>query len=89
MSHEVFTEPWARAWAGELRSSDAYRRAARTWEGSLLLEMTDPAIALINELFAAYEEMPFGLELEEFTDFAMAQFQRRFARIEKARVAAA
>ncbi len=59
MSHEVFTEPWARAWAGELRSSDAYRRAARTWE------------------------------LEEFTDFAMVQFQRRFARIEKARVAAA
>lgn len=48
MSHEVFTEPWARSWAGELRGSDAYRRAARRWEG-------------------------------------MAQFQRRFDRIEKAR----
>ncbi len=45
MGHEVFTEPWARAWAGELRASDAYRRAARTWEGSLLLEMAADAEA--------------------------------------------
>ncbi len=55
MSHEVFTQPWARAWAGELDAS------------------------------AAYDVMPFGLEQAEFTDFATAQFQRRFARIEKAR----
>ena len=41
------------------------------------------AIQLIHELFAAYETLPFGLELSEFTDFAMAQFQRRYKRIEK------
>ena len=40
MSHEVFSEPWARAWADEIRGSDDYRRAARKWEGSLVLEMT-------------------------------------------------
>lgn len=41
------------------------------------------AIGLINEMFEAYETMPFGLRLEEFTDFAMTQFQRRSQRIEK------
>lgn len=40
MSHEVFTDPWAKAWADELRDSEAYRDAARSWEGSILLEMT-------------------------------------------------
>ncbi len=39
MSLEVFTQPWARAWADELRSSLAYRRAALKWEGSLMIEM--------------------------------------------------
>ncbi|MEM8997882.1 MAG: ribonucleotide-diphosphate reductase, partial [Acidobacteriota bacterium] len=43
------------------------------------------AIGVINELFATYDELPFGLELEAFTDFAMGQFQRRFRRIERAR----
>lgn len=41
------------------------------------------AIGLINEMFEAYETMPFGLQLEEFTDFALTQFQRRSQRIEK------
>lgn len=35
--------------------------------------------------FEQYETLPFGLELETFTSFAMSQFQRRYARIEKAR----
>ncbi len=48
-------------------------------------EMLPPAIGLIHELFEAYEEMPFGLELEAFTDFAMGQFQKRMKRIERAR----
>lgn len=39
MSLEVFTEPWAEAWADELKSSDAYRQAAAKWEGSLVIEM--------------------------------------------------
>jgi ribonucleoside-diphosphate reductase beta chain len=60
MSHEVFTEPWARAWAGELRGSDPYRRAARKWEGSLVLEMaTDPAAAVAAER-AVYADLWHG-----------------------------
>lgn len=38
MSHEVFTASWAEAWAEEIRRSDKYRKAAATWEGSLVLE---------------------------------------------------
>ena len=43
------------------------------------------ALDLIREMFDRYDAMPFGLRLEEFSDFATAQFQRRFERIEKAR----
>ncbi len=43
------------------------------------------AIGTVGEIFAQYDSMPFGLELETFTGFAMNQFQRRYARIEKAR----
>lgn len=43
------------------------------------------AIGVIPEIFVRYDPMPFGLQMEEFTDFAMAQFQHRFARIERAR----
>lgn len=39
--HEVFTAPWVLAWADEIRGSDAYRKAAASWEGSLALAMTD------------------------------------------------
>lgn len=48
-------------------------------------QLLGPAIGIIGEFFAAYEVMPFGLELEEFTDFATRQFQHRFERIERAR----
>jgi len=48
-------------------------------------ELLEPAIALIHELFSAYEVVPFGLRLETFVEYAMAQFSRRFTRIEKAR----
>ena len=40
MRHLAFGRSWADAWAAELRASDAYREAAATWEGSLVLEMT-------------------------------------------------
>lgn len=37
--HEVFDDAWVAAWVEELKGSDAYRRAAATWEGSLALAM--------------------------------------------------
>lgn len=47
-------------------------------------ELLIPALGIIHETFEPYESMPFGLVLEDFTDFAMIQFQRRLSRIEKA-----
>ena len=50
-----------------------------------MTELLPLAIGLIGEIFERYETMPFGLDLDDFTNFAMTQFQRRFQRIEKAR----
>ncbi len=35
---EIFTDPWARAWGERLNESEAYREAAESWEGAVLLE---------------------------------------------------
>lgn len=47
--------------------------------------LLDPALAIIDEIFEAYEEVPFGLRQEDFTEFALDQFRRRLARLERAR----
>jgi ribonucleoside-diphosphate reductase beta chain len=47
--------------------------------------LLEPAMGMIAEIFAAYPAMPFGLRMEEFADFALAQFGRRVARLERAR----
>ena len=44
-----------------------------------------PAVQVIGEIFANYEVMPFGLQEDEFIQYAIGQFSRRFERIEKAR----
>jgi ribonucleoside-diphosphate reductase beta chain len=50
-----------------------------------LNQLLQPALAIIAEVFAAYPEPPFGLRMEEFTDFALDRFSRRVARLERAR----
>jgi ribonucleoside-diphosphate reductase beta chain len=40
---------------------------------------------VIQEIFSAYDEMPFDLALDDFTGFALTQFQRRSRRIEHSR----
>ncbi|HEX6751682.1 MAG TPA: hypothetical protein VF092_30595, partial [Longimicrobium sp.] len=57
------------------------------WETieSRLNELLQPALGIVAEVFAAYDVPPFGLRMEEFTDFALSQFSRRVARLEKAR----
>ena len=41
-----------------------------------------PAMGVIQDIFALYEdEVPFGLKLEDFMEYATGQFQKRFARI--------
>lgn len=40
-------------------------------------------IGVIHEIFDRYKVMPFGLQANDFIDFATEQFQRRYERIEK------
>lgn len=40
-----------------------------------------PAMGVINDIFAAYDPVPFGLKVEDFTTYAMMQFQKRMGRI--------
>lgn len=47
-------------------------------------ELAEVAVGVIPEVFAAYQIMPFGLRIEEFTDYAMSQFQARVRRLERA-----
>jgi len=48
-------------------------------------ELLVPALGVIGDTFAAYEPMPFGLVEADFVDYALGQFQKRIARLEKAR----
>jgi ribonucleoside-diphosphate reductase beta chain len=48
-------------------------------------ELLGPAIGIVDEAFAAYAVVPFGLKPEDFAAYAMAQFQKRMERIAKAR----
>lgn len=44
MPYAVFGEEWVDAWAGEIRASDEYRKAAQRWEWPLVFVLrTDPA----------------------------------------------
>lgn len=44
-----------------------------------------PAIGVIQDAFACYEVVPFGLEETTFTNYAMMQYQKRYERLLKAR----
>jgi ribonucleoside-diphosphate reductase beta chain len=43
------------------------------------------AIGVIGDAFARYEVVPFGLVEDDFVNYAMTQFTKRFERLEKAR----
>ena len=57
------------------------------WEAieTRLNELLPVALGVVGEVFAAYEVPPFGLRMEEFSDFALGHFSKRLARLEKAR----
>lgn len=48
-------------------------------------ELLIHALGVIDDAFACYDVMPFGLRHEDFMDYALGQFQRRIERIERAR----
>jgi ribonucleoside-diphosphate reductase beta chain len=43
------------------------------------------ALGVIGDVFTAYDPMPFGLVEADFIDYGLAQFQKRLARLERAR----
>jgi ribonucleoside-diphosphate reductase beta chain len=47
--------------------------------------LLEPALGVVAETFAAYDVVPFGLKMESFANFALSQFGKRVARLEKAR----
>ncbi|HSR68426.1 MAG TPA: R2-like ligand-binding oxidase [Acidobacteriota bacterium] len=48
-------------------------------------ELLPFALGIVEEVFAAYREPPFQLDLDEFLDYASGQFQARIHRIDQAR----
>jgi ribonucleoside-diphosphate reductase beta chain len=48
-------------------------------------KMLPLALGMIDETLSHYDELPFGITLDEFLGYATVQFQKRYARIEKAR----
>ena len=50
-----------------------------------LNELLPLAMGIVGEVFEPYPVPPFGLKLEDFADFALSQFGKRVARLEKAR----
>ena len=48
-------------------------------------ELLGPALGVVADIFGSYAVMPFGLEAGVFADYAIDQFQKRLARIERAR----
>ena len=57
------------------------------WERieSTMSELLPHAIGMVEEVFDSYEEMPMGLEVGEFVEFSMDQYQKRYERIESSR----
>jgi ribonucleoside-diphosphate reductase beta chain len=43
-----------------------------------------PALGVVTEAFEQYDPVPFGMQVEDFTQYAMMQFQKRYARIASA-----
>lgn len=44
-----------------------------------------PALGVVTEAFACYDPVPFNMEMETFTNYALMQFQKRYDRISRAR----
>ena len=43
------------------------------------------ALGVVGDMFAAYDVVPFGLVEDDFVNYALDQFNRRYTRIERAR----
>lgn len=48
-------------------------------------ELLPLALGMISESLGAYDELPFGLSIDDFAEFATSQFQKRYMRVASAR----
>lgn len=48
-------------------------------------ELLPGALDIIGDVFECYDPVPFGLEVADFTDYALSQFAKRMNRLESAR----
>lgn len=48
-------------------------------------DLLPAALSIIGDVFAHYDPVPFGLVEDDFIDYGLAQFQKRVARLERAR----
>lgn len=44
-----------------------------------------PALGIVTEAFECYDPVPFDMQVEDFSNYALMQFQKRYDRIAKAR----
>ena len=51
-------------------------------------ELLAPGLGVVADVFTQYDVAPFGLQEDEFSQYALMQFQKRLARIERARTMA-
>jgi len=56
MTPEMFSGPWAQAWADELNGSEAYRNAASDWHGSICFKLRDRDRSREKSIFLDLEE---------------------------------
>jgi len=52
---------------------------------STMNDLLMPGMSVVEDILAPYDPVPFNVTREEFTDYAASQFQKRLARVEKAR----
>ncbi|HSG49466.1 MAG TPA: R2-like ligand-binding oxidase [Longimicrobiales bacterium] len=50
-----------------------------------LSRLLNPALGVVEEIFEPYEAIPFGLHPDDFTSYAVQQFQARLRRLDTAR----
>jgi ribonucleoside-diphosphate reductase beta chain len=48
-------------------------------------ELLPLALGIVDEALSSYDPVPFGIRPDEISAYAMSQFQKRLARIERAR----
>jgi putative sterol carrier protein len=58
--YEVFSATWARAWRDALNASEAYKRAAASWEGAVALVMHPDAASGVTAPRAVWLDLWHG-----------------------------